>query len=118
MEAIGDFLYTKSDDDGIPYLAVNKCKFVHDRIRQASYSLLKEDERKAKHLAIVRNALSNSGNQNKKNTLYVATHVMQVIELINDNEKTKVIELMLEAALYAKEALAYNEASAYLRAAM
>lgn len=117
LESVGDFGYVKKEDGKTPYLAVIKCKFVHDRIRQASYSLLGDEEKKAKHLEIVRGLLSKIGDKNKKEILYAATHVMQVINLLEETEKNRVVELMFDAAVFAKEALAYSEAASYLSAA-
>ncbi len=116
VKPVGELEYVQKDDASTAYLMASKCKFVHDRIRQASYSLLDDDAKKGKHLQIVRNIIR-SGDRSKKSVLYVATHIIQSIGLLEDGEKPYVVDLMVKAAIYAKEALAYEEASSYLRAA-
>jgi len=119
IESTAEQRVVKDENSDSLSLAYVKCRFIHDRIRQAAYSLLSDDERVRKHAQIARTLIvSGSYSGNKKSTLYAANHVMQSIRLFVDDEHSAIMNLLFEAAMYAKEALAYRETNKYIEAAI
>ncbi|MCB1177200.1 MAG: hypothetical protein KDK36_06435, partial [Leptospiraceae bacterium] len=93
-------------------------KFSHDRIQQASYSILEENERKNIHLGIARELFSdNKDSDIEENILEIAHHFNQCLDLIEDKiEKLQVIELNFLAGKKAKKSSAFKSAFGYFEA--
>ncbi|MCP4601217.1 MAG: serine/threonine-protein kinase PknK [Proteobacteria bacterium] len=92
-------------------------KFVHDRVQQAAYSLIPEDEKKGIHLMIGRLVFENSKYEELETKLFdIVNQFNNGMELINDEkEKEIVARLNLSAGKRAKEATAYHPAVEYLK---
>lgn len=97
-------------------LAIPQFKFSHDRVQQASYSMIDETEKKQIHLTIGRLLLDNLDETTREEKLFEITgHLNQGLELITDEyEKIRLAELNLASAKKAKQATAYIGAHAYL----
>ena len=95
-------------------------KFLHDRIQQAAYSLIPEQQRSEVHLRIGRVLLSCLNADELAEHLFdVANQLNRGASLITDQEeKAQVAELNLRAGRKAKAAAAYTAASLYLAAGM
>ena len=97
-------------------------KFSHDRIQQATCSLIKETERKMVHLQIGRLLLANLETkavttQLEERVFDIVNHFNQASELVIDQtEKIRVATLNLQAGQKAKQATAYPAAVAYFKA--
>lgn len=91
-------------------------KFVHDRIQQAAYNLLSEIERKDLHIRIGYAIYENSTEKEvEENIFEIVSHLNHSeIESLNEENKTLLIKLNLQAAKKAKSATAYNAAYNYL----
>ncbi len=95
-------------------------KFSHDRIQQAAYSLILDEEKQATHLEIGRLLLSNTSAGKQTDKLFdIANQLNMGISLIADDvEKIKVAQINLNAAQKARRATAYSAAFSYAEKGM
>ncbi|MEI8394811.1 MAG: AAA family ATPase, partial [Rhodospirillaceae bacterium] len=92
-----------------------RCRFLHDRVQQAAYSLIPEQERAAAHLRIGRLFLARGAEV--EHLFEVADQLNQGRSQITDaDERRRVTALDLEAARRAKASAAFEAAFAYARA--
>ncbi len=96
---------------------VLKFKFLHDRVQQAAYSLLSEEDRKRIHLNIGRLLLKNISNEELEDSVFdIANQMNFGFELIVDREENLTLaELNLTAGKKAKESTAYGPSLQYLK---
>ena len=116
-EAIVEGLILPSDEN-YKYLDTDKkanFKFLHDRVQQAAYSLISEDNRRPIHLKIGRLLLANTSKPQLDEHIFdIVNHFNQGIELISEfNDKIKIAKLNLMAGKKARESTAYNSAFDY-----
>ncbi len=102
-------------DVNSPLLIFNY-KFLHDRVQQAAYALIDEENKKAVHLKIGRLLLSKLSEEEKDEKLFsLVDHLNLGSELIiNQQEKRDLARLNLEAGQKAKKAIAFLAAKEYL----
>jgi predicted ATPase/tRNA A-37 threonylcarbamoyl transferase component Bud32 len=93
------------------------CKFMHDRVRQAAYSLIAEGEKQKLHLRIGRLLLASSHGDPQDEALFdIANHLSKSTSLITDHdERTAFARLSLAAGKKAKAAAAAASAAGYLK---
>ena len=102
--------------DGLLFRHERSYVFVHDRIQEAAYSLIPQDQRAAVHLSIGR-ALR--ARMSADELIDVVEQLNHGSELIGDPvERHQVAELNLRAGLKAKASAAYASAVKYLSAGM
>ncbi len=91
-------------------------KFLHDRVQQAAYSLIDDEQKKAAHLQIGRLLLANISNDDLAEKLFeIVDHLNVGRELITDaQEQLELAQLNLDAGQKAKDATAYAAALQYL----
>jgi PAS domain S-box-containing protein len=91
-------------------------KFQHDRIQQAAYSLIPEENRKSIHYQIGKHVLRNTQKQDIDNNLFdIVGHLNQGIELIQDKkEKIELAKLNLRGGIKAKNSTAYHQSTEFL----
>jgi len=96
------------------------CKFLHDRIQQAAYSLIPKEKRSEVHLRIGRALMSAmSATELTEHAFDVANQInLGATLLVDQEEKVRVAELDLHAGRKAKAAMAYTAACRYLAAGM
>jgi predicted ATPase/class 3 adenylate cyclase len=90
-------------------------RFLHDRVQQAAYLLLKNDQKKEIHLAIGR-VLNKRFSGDEKNRIIfdLTNHLNAAVDLITDeSENHELILLNIEAAIIAKKNNAYLAALNY-----
>jgi PAS domain S-box-containing protein len=93
-------------------------RFLHDRIQQAAYSLIPDEERADFHLRIGR-VLSANVAADGEHLFHVANHFNRGAALLTDrDEKTQVATIELRAGRKAKASTAYASACVYLMAGM
>ncbi|MEH1777726.1 MAG: AAA family ATPase [Nostoc sp.] len=94
----------------IPY------KFLHDRVQQAAYALIPEEEKKAVHLQIGRLLLENTQeNKLEENIFDIVNQLNEGVELITEcSERDNLAKLNLQAGKRAKASTAYQPALRYL----
>jgi PAS domain S-box-containing protein len=93
-------------------------KFLHDRIQQAAYSLIPEEQRAAVHLRIGRALLASmTADELAEHLFDVANHFVRgAVHLIDRDEKVQVAAIELRAGRKAKASAAYASACAYFSA--
>ena len=103
------------DDSG--KLIPSRYTFLHDRIQQAAYSLIEENQKKEIHLKIGKFMLSCTDWIKKDGVvLDIVNHLNLGIELINNpSEVIQMAELELLAGKIAKKSTAYNTAYKYIQ---
>ncbi len=95
-------------------------EFLHDRVQQAAYSLLSEEEKKKWHLNIGRIILKNTSLNNLEDKiLSIMDHFNRSLNLISDpEEKLELAEYNLMAGWKARDSAAYDAALNYFRCGM
>jgi predicted ATPase len=97
-------------------LLILNYKFLHDRVQQAAYALINEDDKKAVHLRIGRLLLANLSSEERLERIFeLVDHLNLARELIaGDSEQLELAKLNLAAGQKAKDATAYAAARNYL----
>jgi len=95
-------------------------KFLHDRIQQAAYSLIPEEQRAEIHLRIGRVLLASMAQNDLAEHLFDVANQLNLgaALLIDRDEKAQVATIDLRAGRKAKESAAYTSACVYLAAGM
>ena len=98
----------------------NIYKFHHDRIQEAAYSMIPENDKEAMHYRIGSNVLKKSGTENlSEKIFYIVDQLNRGIKLVSGaDEEIMLAKLNLQAAQKAKKSTAYTSASNYLKTAM
>jgi len=91
-------------------------KFLHDRIQQAAYLLVSEQERKETHLQLGFLLLQSINESDLEENIFdIVSQLNQGMELIFDrSQRDKVAQLNLKAGMKAKTSAAYESALTYL----
>ncbi len=94
----------------------NLCKFMHDRVHQAAYSLIPEDQRNWVHLRIGRLLWERTSPKDLEERVFDIVNQFNIgkIYITEDDEKARVAKLNLHAGKRAKDAAAYQSAVTYL----
>jgi len=105
---------------GLVFDQESTCRFLHDRIQQAAYSLIPEDRRAEVHLHIGRVLLgSTTADQLPEHLFDIANQLNRgAARLIERNEKIQVATINLRAGRKARASAAYASARAYFAAGM
>ncbi|MEH2410832.1 trifunctional serine/threonine-protein kinase/ATP-binding protein/sensor histidine kinase [Nostoc sp.] len=92
-------------------------KFLHDRVQQAAYSLIPDDQKKATHLKIGQLLLQNTTSEERKENVFALVNQLNYGTdlLISETEKYQLAELNLMAGQRAKAATAHDSAIKYLQ---
>jgi PAS domain S-box-containing protein len=92
------------------------CKFVHDRVQEAAYSLIPEASRAAEHLRIGRLLAAHTEPERRQEAIFeIVSQLNRGAALITEpGERVRLAELNLHAGQRAKASTAYATALAYL----
>jgi predicted ATPase/tRNA A-37 threonylcarbamoyl transferase component Bud32 len=92
-------------------------RFLHDRVQQAAYSLIPDNQKQATHLKIGQLLLQNYSEIEREEKLFdIVGHLNQGIESIDRlSEREALAKLNLEAAAKAKSSTAYTAANIYVQ---
>ncbi len=95
-------------------------KFLHDRVQQAAYALIPEDQRKPVHLRIGRLLLAGEDASPSEDRLFeIVSHLNFGADIITDaDERLRLARLNLQAGQKAKESAAFRAALDYFRAGL
>ncbi|MDB5956378.1 serine/threonine-protein kinase PknK [Ramlibacter sp.] len=105
---------------GLVFQQESTWRFLHDRIQQAAYSLIPDEQRADVHLRIGRLLLANlTADQRAEQLFDMASQFNRGAErLIDRDEKAQVAAIELRAGRKAKASAAYSSANVYLAAGM
>ncbi|MCP6763005.1 MAG: serine/threonine-protein kinase PknK, partial [Fischerella sp. CENA71] len=97
-------------------LLIQDYKFLHDRVQQAAYALIDENQKQIIHLQIGRNLLQKTTDKTLADNLFeIVDHLNIGVEIVSDEqERSQIAKLNLMAARKAKAAAAYAVALKYL----
>ncbi|MCZ8045150.1 MAG: AAA family ATPase [Microcystis aeruginosa K13-05] len=95
-------------------------KFLHDRVQQAAYSVISDEQKKQIHLQIGHLLLNNTTEEELPNKIFdIVNQLNEGSDLITDQlEKNELAKLNLEAGKKAKASTAYEVALKYLKFAI
>ena len=112
----GAFRFTRKTAGGASRHLPSRYRFVHDRIRQAAWSLSSDEQRRTLHLALARRRREELPAQPSAEELFdVVSHFAQAGPLLQDeDERVAVAALYLDAGKRAKRALAVDAALEHL----
>jgi PAS domain S-box-containing protein len=101
--------------EGFIIAGAEQYQFAHDRIQQAAYSLIPEEERPAQHLKIGRLLLENTPEEKLiENVFKIIDHMNRGLSLITEKkERQRIAELNLAAGRQAKTSTAFTHAINY-----
>jgi PAS domain S-box-containing protein len=103
-------------DKGLLIISDETVKFVHDKVHEAAYSQVAEQERQALHYHIGHTLLTTSAHQPQDEHIFsIADQLNQAVTLLNETEKRQLAELNLKAGQHAKNAVAYQAAFTYFQ---
>jgi len=105
---------------GLVFREDSAYKFLHDRIQQAAYALIPEEQRAEVHLRIGRELIANIPQDDLAEHLFDIANQLNrgAAPLIDRDEKAQVAAIDLRAGRKAKASAAYASACAYLAAGM
>jgi PAS domain S-box-containing protein len=97
-------------------LLIQDYKFLHDRVQQAAYALIDENQKQAVHLQIGRNLWHSTTHETLADKLFeIVDHLNIGVELVTEpQERSQIAQLNLLAGQKAKAAIAYQAALRYL----
>ncbi|MEG3954069.1 AAA family ATPase [Microcoleus sp. herbarium2] len=92
-----------------------KYKFYHDRVQQAAYSLIPEEQKRATHLKIGQRLLNNTPEVEREEIMFdIVNHLNVGVNLItHELDREQIARLNLVAGKKAKAATAYSAAAEY-----
>ncbi|MEG3895400.1 MULTISPECIES: AAA family ATPase [unclassified Microcoleus] len=110
--------FIQSDSASVSDAAVNPTyRFLHDRVQQAAYSLIPEQQKTATHLKIGQLIQEKSSEIEQEEKLFdIVGHLNRGIELITQpREREELVQLNLKAGQKARSSTAYAAARVYLQ---
>jgi predicted ATPase/signal transduction histidine kinase/tRNA A-37 threonylcarbamoyl transferase component Bud32 len=96
-------------------LLIQDYKFLHDRVQQAAYALIDENQKQAVHLQIGMSLWQQTGESLSENVFAIVDHLNLSLELVTElAEREAIAQLNLLAGQKAKAATAYKAMLEYL----
>jgi signal transduction histidine kinase/GAF domain-containing protein len=91
-------------------------KFLHDRVQQAAYSLIRDEDKQSTHLKIGQLILTNTSELELEERIFTIVNKLNIGHnlIIQPLEREKLVQLNLIAARKAKNSTAYEPAIKYL----
>jgi predicted ATPase/signal transduction histidine kinase/DNA-binding NarL/FixJ family response regulator len=111
--------FTQSDANSVVNVSANpNYRFLHDRVQQAAYSLIPEDQKLQNHLIIGMLLQQNGSEIDIESKLFdIVGHLNQAIELIIDStNRESLAQLNLRAGKKARNSTAHTAATTFLQA--
>ncbi|MBN3962740.1 ATP-binding sensor histidine kinase [Nostoc sp. NMS8] len=110
--------FIQSDSTSVSNAAANPIyRFLHDRVQQAAYSLIPDDQKKATHVKIGQLLQQNFSEIEREEKLFdIVGHLNLGIELINQQQEREALaQLNFKAGSKARSSTAYTAAKVYLQ---
>ncbi|MCP4138096.1 MAG: AAA family ATPase [bacterium] len=103
-------------EEGLLVLLEDVYKFSHDKIQEAIYTQIPEDEKKKIHLTIGRTVLQQTSGGSRPDKIFFIVDNLNIARdlLGTENEKNELAKLNLTAALQAKLSTAYKSSLNYI----
>ena len=102
---------TAISNEGFLLLTKAEARFVHDKVREATYSLISEEEKAKKHYAIGKCLLAMTKPEETEDFVFaIVSQLNQGIDLISEEEKSRLIDLNILAGDKALASSAYDGA--------
>jgi len=103
--------------EGLIFQHEGACRFSHDRVQQAVYSLIPEDQRNDLHLRIGRLLLNRIPEKDRSERLFdIVNQLNWGIDILSsETEREQLAKLNLQAGIKAKESSAFTPAFEYIR---
>ena len=97
----------------------NSCRFVHDSIQEAAYSLIPDESKPAAHLMIGQALLKGTTEEEFDRRLFVITEQLNAGHglMERESDRVRLAELNLRAGKKSKSSAAFEESLRYLRTA-
>ena len=113
-------LEMSSSDIHSSQFIIHHLQFLHDRVQQAAYALIDDEQKQAVHLSTGRLLLANIPTEKRAEKLFeIVDHLNRGQKLITDHQEKMVLaELNLMAGKKAKDATAYAAAREYFNAGL
>ncbi|RCJ32896.1 serine/threonine protein kinase [Nostoc minutum NIES-26] len=111
-------VFSQEESSGITLTDIKvDYKFLHDRVQQAAYSLITDDDKKETHLKIGQLLLQNTTQEARRENVFALVNQLNYGNdlLTNKIEKYELAELNLIAGQRAKAATAHDSAIKYLQ---
>ena len=117
-DKINDELW-EAERVGLVLRSDDSYRFLHDRVQEAAYSLIPQQQRTETHLRIGRILAARTPPEQQEEAVFdIVNQLNRASELIDDvNERQRVAELNLMAGKRSKASAAYDSALNYLRSA-
>ena len=98
----------------------DRYEFLHDRVQQAAYSLVPEEEKNETHVKIGQLILQNTSSDELDEKIFdIMDHLNRGLDLVKDpTERIKLAEYNLLAGKKAKSATAYGSALNYFKSGL
>ena len=108
------FYMGQSTHDSAQALQTINYKFLHDRVQQAAYFLIPEEQKQSVHLQIGRLLLENSTVEGEGQIFAIVNQLNQGLTLIELSDRELIARLNLQAGKKANSSTAYQAALNYL----
>lgn len=109
----------KAVDQGMLVHLETRYKFIHDRVQEAAYNLIKDHERKAIHYKAGKVLLSDVTTDDPGDKLFLITSQLNAaLDQLSEDERHDLVVLNLKAGQRAKQLTAYTAAMDYLKIAI
>ncbi len=104
-------------DTGLVYKQHNHIHFTHDRVQEACYALLSDEEKETTHLSIAKHLTIKLSTNKPDRFLYFVIEQFQlgVSHLIDQKDRLELAALTLKAAQNAKSETAFETALTYIK---
>lgn len=92
----------------------DKINFSHDRIQEAAYELMDEENRALLHKSVGEHLLNSFNSGNYEDITEIANHFNISLELHSEEELIELAELNYKASIQSKNSTAFNQSLVYL----
>ncbi|MGF1673473.1 MAG: AAA family ATPase [Rivularia sp. (in: cyanobacteria)] len=109
--------YLETRQEMEPLSQIIDYRFLHDRVQQAAYSLIPNEQKSITHLNVGKSLLKNIPTPELSENIFNIVNHLNIAQklIINDSEKYQLAELNLLAEKKSKDSTAYSAALIYIK---